>query len=255
MFNCNFDFRKLSLVAIVMVGVSCHAYAAATDPTGCSTENNIYINPELALCSTHVYNIGGTKNPEDEGQRQVMDDVVALKTTVITQQMFKQYEYMDSMIKRFKTQLEKAVLLTRLKAASGDSGTSNSSSSNGSSSSSYGGNNKSQYVDEADDCNKADIIETYDCIQANINRVIAALDAGNISDARKQLNADINIAKRTDSSSEKYFKEPSDCTKMTNKNSAVRDCANALRYALSNAKVEFNKYQSQGNRNSGGVTP
>lgn len=95
---------------------------------GCDNEANDRIAPELALCSVHAYNIGQAQNPSG-ADKQLMKDVVALKTTVIAQQMNKQYEYMDSMIRRFKTQLEKAILTTKLQSAgaapsSGDGGAS-----------------------------------------------------------------------------------------------------------------------------------
>lgn len=83
---------------------------------GCDSADNNRISPELALCSVHAYNIGEVQNPTG-ANRQLMKDVIALKTTVITQQMNKQYEYMDLMIRRFKTQLEKAVLTTKLQAS------------------------------------------------------------------------------------------------------------------------------------------
>ena len=73
---------------------------AAIDNTGCDNEYNLYINPDLALCSTHVYNIGKTEN--DSGTRQLMQDVVALKTTLITQQMYSQYEILETIYKRRK---------------------------------------------------------------------------------------------------------------------------------------------------------
>ena len=83
---------------------------------GCEDEKNDRITPELALCSVHAYNIGSSSNPTG-ADKQLMKEIIALKTTVITQQMNKQYEYMEAMIRRFKTQLEKAVLTTKLQAA------------------------------------------------------------------------------------------------------------------------------------------
>lgn len=83
---------------------------------GCDNDANDRIAPELALCSAHAYNIGLSENPSG-ADKQLMKEIIALKTTVIAQQMNKQYEYMDSMIRRFKTQLEKAVLTTKMQAA------------------------------------------------------------------------------------------------------------------------------------------
>ena len=79
---------------------------------GCDNDDNDMIVAELALCSTHAYNIGNTKNPSG-ADKGLMRDVIAMKTTVITQQMYKQYEQMESMLQRLKTQLEKAVLTAK----------------------------------------------------------------------------------------------------------------------------------------------
>lgn len=86
---------------------------------GCDIDDNMYINPLIAMCSTHVYNIGLDKNPTatDTADRQNMKDIIALKTTIMTQQMKKQYDYLETTIKRFKTQLEKAILTNKMEAS------------------------------------------------------------------------------------------------------------------------------------------
>ena len=96
------------LVALV---VCVPAYA----DNGCENDDNDAIVAELALCSTHAYNIGATENPTG-ADKELMRDVIAMKTTLITQQMYRQYEQMESMLRRLKTQLEKAVLTTGLEA-------------------------------------------------------------------------------------------------------------------------------------------
>jgi hypothetical protein len=73
------------------------------------------IASELALCSTHAYNIGMTENP-DSADREWMREVIALKTELVTQQMYKHYEQMRAMLNRFKTQMEKSVLQANLEA-------------------------------------------------------------------------------------------------------------------------------------------
>lgn len=82
---------------------------------GCENDDNDAIVAELALCSTHAYNIGATENPTG-ADKELMRDVIAMKTTLITQQMYRQYEQMESMLRRLKTQLEEAVLTTGLEA-------------------------------------------------------------------------------------------------------------------------------------------
>ncbi len=98
------------------------ATPASTTGNGCEDEDNDRIIAELALCSTHAYNIGLDQNPENTSDKQLIKDAVALKTTIMTQQMNKQYEYLESMMRRFKTQLEKAVLTTKLQKAGASSG-------------------------------------------------------------------------------------------------------------------------------------
>lgn len=108
-------FAKIFITGVMLGCVLVMPVCAAVS-NGCENPNNDYIVPSLALCSTHVYNIGDTKNPTYE-TRSIMQDVIALKTTVIAQQMYKQYEYLEAMIRRLKTQLEKATLTASLQAA------------------------------------------------------------------------------------------------------------------------------------------
>ena len=88
-------FAKI-FVTGVMLGCVLVMPVWAAASNGCENPNNDYIVPSLALCSTHVYNIGQTENPTYE-TRSIMQDVIALKTTVIAQQMYKQYEYLEAM--------------------------------------------------------------------------------------------------------------------------------------------------------------
>ena len=71
----------------------------AVADNGCESDDNDAIVAELALCSTHAYNIGLTENPTG-ADKELMRDVIAMKTTLITQQMYRQYEQMDSMLRR-----------------------------------------------------------------------------------------------------------------------------------------------------------
>ncbi|MBR5354899.1 MAG: hypothetical protein IK122_02125 [Alphaproteobacteria bacterium] len=70
-----------------------------------------YINPIYAICDTHQYNAGfdaeSTKNLESETIENIKE-IIGLKTTVVSQQMYKQYEYLNATLRRLKTQLEKA---------------------------------------------------------------------------------------------------------------------------------------------------
>jgi len=160
---------------------------------GCDDESNDRITPELALCSVHAYNIGEETNP-DGTNRQLMKDVVALKTTVITQQMNKQYEYMEAMIRRFKTQLEKAVLTTKLQAAGATSASSDADS--GGAGGTYGtkssGVGTNRGLATAEDCinTYSTYEDIYQCLLRNVAKIQSAVAAGDLGTARHQLATD-----------------------------------------------------------------
>lgn len=162
----------------------------AADNFGCDDENNSMINPELALCSTHAYNIGETDNPSKEYQ-ELMQRVIALKTTVITQQMNNQYEYMESMINRFKTQLEKAILTTKLRAAGAPAGGGNGGG--------YTSSNKNsgEYIDGAQNCAYAGSTkDIFECLRDNFAIIRTQSEEGNnvTTELRRQLAHDYTTA-------------------------------------------------------------
>ena len=173
------------LVALVI-------WTPAVADNGCENDNNDAIVAELALCSTHAYNIGETENPTG-ANRELMRDVIAMKTTLITQQMYRQYEQMESMLRRLKTQLEKAVLTTGLEAKG-------ASSSSSSSSSSFKSDDRNIHMYGAKNCNEellpADVMK---CLNTNMNTISNA--TGNASDVSmevaKQLANDFNLLNTT----------------------------------------------------------
>ena len=155
---------------------------------GCEKEANNRIVPELALCSTHVYNIAGMKNPTG-ADRSYMRDIVALKTTVMTQQMNKQYEYLETMIRRLKTQLEKAVLSTTLEAKGASGGGASTSRS-------VRSDDKYRVLPATENCmQKGGLDSAIACIQSNVRIVMNAVESGNVTDARKQLEKDLDVAR------------------------------------------------------------
>ena len=221
---------KKICMAISVVAVLAPMSVFAASGTGCEEGlDNEYISPELALCTTHVYNIGGDKNPDNDAQREIMKDVVALKTTVMTQQMYKQYEYLESMMKRFKTQLEKAVLTTKLEAAG--AGTNNSSSDN----SSFKSSDRTVVLESAKNCNNETTkLDVYECLQGNITTVLNAVDDNKISDAKRQLESDIKVATGWG------INKPSECNSLSG-STRLRDCAYALRRVVVTATDDYNK--------------
>lgn len=159
-----------------------------------------YFNPAFGLCSVHSHNVkyvdnttGMPTNPTKSEDVALMNEVIALKSTVIAQQLKEQYDQLNAIIKRFKTQLEKAVLTSKIEVATGNAASGNSG---GSSANSYG-NNVS--VSGASDCsgsgysNESGVAQ---CLQPNIQLIINTANSGNIGNARKQLKNDIIIAKR-----------------------------------------------------------
>lgn len=176
--------RRFSLVAIL--ACACMAGVARADD-GCADESNDRITAELALCNVHAYNIGISENPTG-ADKQLMKEIVALKTTIITQQMNKQYEYMDAMIRRFKTQLEKAMLTTKLQAAGA------APASSGSRASSSSGGRASNGLANAEDClgTSSSPVDAFQCLQRNLSKIQSAVSSGDLGAARKQLTIDMN---------------------------------------------------------------
>ena len=178
--------RNCTLLGLSLFVVALPAYA---DDNGCSDlSRNDRINPELALCSTHVYNIGKTTNPSSEADKQLMRDVVALKTTIITQQMEKQYDFLEATIKRLKTQLQKAVLTTNLEAA----GASSSSSSGGI------GGISTKGVAGAENCRTGYTSDVMNCLSRNLDRTLSAINNSDIGAAKQQIQTDLETMRLYD---------------------------------------------------------
>ena len=239
----------LSVRAVLIALVVCMPFSGRADDS-CADESNDAIAPEFALCSTHAYNIGETKNPGAEN-RALMKDIIAMKTTVITQQMYKQYEQMESMLRRFKTQLEKAVTMSKFEMAGADSEKSSSGnfSSNDSRVNIAGTQNCSRlYKDE----------EILKCYQTNLDIVERTSNYGNdvTSDLKAQLAGDFEALKAmtfgTEQKSgcvEKTEDDYKNCfNKSTIKTSKVfkscmehyRDCLQAQYRAYNNQERSYN---------------
>ena len=216
--------------------------------SNCKDEDDLYINPTLALCSVHAYNIGmDKKNPETEDQRSKMRDVIALKTTLMTQQVNKQYEYLESMIRRFKTQLEKAILETRLEKSGASTGNSGNSTS-------LKNNDKYIVLAGTQNCMKMSTVDaSLSCLQSNVRIAMDAVSAGNVRDAAKQLEKDLESATTMGVVTTKEPKEEPICANLNpSVKQTVSDCAIKLNYALmsyidtrtrSNNKNSFNSKQ------------
>ena len=205
---------------------------------GCDNDDNDMIVAELALCSTHAYNIGNTKNPSG-ADKGLMRDVIAMKTTVITQQMYKQYEQMESMLRRLKTQLEKAILTTSLEAKGASSGAGAASTGG-----SYKSDDKYRVLAATENCmQKGSLDSAVSCIQSNVRIVMNAVDSGDTTNARKQLEKDLDVAKNwgiIDGKTGDYSRKGDSTSKLTNcndmtktedpvrKKATVQACSNEL---------------------------
>lgn len=150
-----------------------------------------YILPQYAMCTTHVYNIGKTENSSVAADKQEMKDVIALKTTIMTQQMKAQYDYLDATMRRLKTQLEKAILTTKLQASGA------ATTSGGTASGAYGDTgDKNIYLAMAQNCNNMNTTaEVFTCLRSNYSLIYKMSNGGtNITtELRKQLANDVGV--------------------------------------------------------------
>ena len=224
------------LCAFIVAWVLMVPMVAGAASNGCDDSDNEYITPELALCSTHVYNIGQTTNPSNDTERGYMKDMVALKSTIMTQQLNKQYEYLESMIRRFKTQLEKAILTTRLQTSGAATG---GASSGGAAKS----DDKYIVLSGTQNCMKMVSVDaSLACLQSNVRIAMDAVSAGNVRDAKKQLEQDLASAR----SMQVVKNTPADCANMNAaRKSTVSDCANSLNWELMNFIDNRNRQQKK----------
>ena len=179
--------KTLKNIFIVLLVLLVCALPAVAD-NGCENDDNDAIVAELALCSTHAYNIGKTENPTG-ADKELMRDVIAMKTTLITQQMYRQYEQMESMLRRLKTQLEKAVLTTGLEAK----GASSSGSSSSSGGSSFKSDDRNIHMAGVKNClNYYQDSEILKCYEDNLNMIVNMSGNGDnvSSELKKQLVQD-----------------------------------------------------------------
>lgn len=157
----------------------------------CEDEENSYINPIYALCSVHGYNSGNLTNDafsSSSAAKSEMKEIVGLKTTVIAQQMYKQYTSLESMIKRLKIMLEKATLKASLQVASGTSG--------GGTSGGIDGESESSADVTFENCEARTAQSAVDCVRSNYSAMKPMIDKNKITvNIRKQLYSDAQVLK------------------------------------------------------------
>ena len=213
-----------------------------------STEECPYINPVFAICDTHPFNAGysaeewNQQTTMDTDKQETMNRIIGLKITVISQQMYKQYEYLNATLRRLKIQLQKAVLTSNLQAAGAKSedGSSSGGLAGGSSN-----DDKTIYLPGANNCsNFMDFDSAYNCLQTNVS-VIKTNVSTNTKKACQQLQATLVSAKtilgKTIQNCKDFDEakaEDKSC-KVGSGSSAkttIEACANAINFAVMNEK-------------------
>lgn len=194
-----------------------------------------YFNPAFGLCSTHSHNIGAMDdktnlpvNPTKSEETAQMNDVIALKSTVIAQQLKEQYDALNAVIKRFKTQLEKAVLTSKIEVITGNTASGNSGGG-ASASGSYNNNG----LANAEDCYAVEEANVYDCFSRNLAKISQAVD-NDLTGARKQLNNDINIMSAYDIKA-----EAGNCDNGLSSKNNIKKCVQHLQVKVRRAKTTF----------------
>lgn len=167
------------------------------------TDDCPYINPIFAICDTHPFNSGNdvdflrddsAASATDKTDAQAdMNRIIGLKITVVSQQMYKQYEYLNATLRRLKTQLQKAVLTSNLEAAGAKS---ESGSSSGGLIGGKSDSDKEIVLAGAENCwNSSTPKNAYACIQTNLN-LIKSNASTNKQKAAKQLHNTVVVAKQ-----------------------------------------------------------
>lgn len=234
-----------------------------------------YINRIYAICDTHPFNInmsandwaadtkvsegGGSVTGYNERQSE-MNRIIGLKVTVVSQQMYKQYEYLNATLRRLKTQLQKAVLTSNLEAAGAKSET---GSSSGGLLGGKSDSDKEIVLAGAENCwNSSSPKNAYSCIQNNLN-VIKSNISTNRTNAAKQLTKTVSVAEQWEvdvcakKNNEGACVGTDNCKEYrSNKYSSNKDditkCANALSIAvarkIADEDKDSNRYSGWGNQ-------
>jgi len=229
-------FSKLGMGIILCSVFFFGAYAN----DGCDDEKNEYINQNLALCSVHAYNISAKPNPTTPAQRQLMQDAIALKTTVMTQQMKKQYDFLDVTVKRFKVQLEKAILTAQAQAAGAPEGSSVGMGGGGGSSSRS--TDRDIVISGAQNCGLINgTKEAMNCLLGNL-RLVQSESSTNT--ARRQLEKDLEVFKLYDHDGHASLTNDKGVCKsanIQNNKEGIIKCASSVRVMINRAIEQYDK--------------
>jgi len=227
--------KKLFVIFLLLI-VS-PAFATSQDSLFVRTtrEGDVVVQPYAALCTIHAYNVGRTQNPEagEADARAEMEQVVALKTTLITKEMKKQYDFLETTMRRLETQLQKAVLVSKIEAAGGAP-----SSSSGSGGGGGGSYNSSRGVGGAEDCrSRGATKEVMICIQKNVGLASAALSKSPSGNIKYQLDEDVKTfllySKLTGEAGAAVTKEiNTKCANMNVNRADLQNCINIMNVGI-----------------------
>lgn len=231
------NYKKLSFIMMIVFGamVNCGGFAAVGDVYQCEDPDTYpYINPALTLCEIHPYNMGWENVEGKSGADKArMKEVIGLKATIITQQMKRQYDNLEGIVRKLKTQLEKAVLTSNLEAAGAKS------EKNGGGSSSSG--DKNVILAGAENClNSFSMESAFKCARNNISLIINNASAST-NKACKQFNATYSgISGWFDNS---VIWSDQDCTMKNNElqkcdKTKVQECSQKLLQAIAKQEKE-----------------
>ena len=194
-----------------------------------------YVHPDFALCDTHAWNAGYETNEDalkDSDTKSKTKEVIGLKTTFITQQMYKQYTTMSNIIKQLKVMLEKEALKAELQIASG----------NGDDDS--GSGTSVQFAT----CSKVDAEAALTCLRDNYSKLQPFVTKGNNrTDVKRQLASDASVldvllGPTTDYSSK--------CSNVSGK-TGMQNCLNQIASGINKLNDQVQKSKRAGNGGGG----
>ena len=231
--------------------VICSAILCTLPATTYATEECPYFSPALALCSVHAYNVGDAQNPTDTARASEIEEVIGMKTTVMVQQLKQQYDELNAVIKRFKTQLNKAVLTSKIEVLTGTTSSSTNSSSGG-----YNSNNTG--LANAEDCGIiSDQADVYNCLTRNIAKINQAAEK-DTTNARKQLINDLRTASdfgvcdtinANGTATHQDCDTINNCTNITTTNGkGILNCTRTFNAKVISAKNNFENSRNQSRR-------
>lgn len=185
-----------------------------------------YVDPVFALCDTHAWNAGFTNDDIQKSEnREKMNEIIALKTTVIAQQMYKQYATLEQMIKQLKVMLEKEVLKASVQVAGGTSSDTDPTDKV-----------------EFDTCSPIDEETALSCLRSNYSKLQPYVTKKNLkNNVKKQLTADSTVLKTLLDS-----KYTDNCKSISTNN--VETCFNGIAKGINdlNKQIQNNKRSNSG---------